>query len=124
MIKCKAKEISHRLHSLHIEQVIRNSDKLLFKLAGIRQMFPKIKLSDLEREKLERIVDLVALSFDMPYEIEGILLIAERDVIRDLFSSVRKSIALLKEMDDVEFECEEEDSYFYMQYALFCLGDD
>lgn len=123
-MQCEASKIANRLSLIMMQQIIGNSQTCLFKLQQIRNMIKLEPLSELEEEKLRRLVELLSLSFEIPYEIESLILITEIEVIRDLNSTVRKSISYLEELGDTKMECEESDADFFHQYALFALDED
>ena len=120
MIKCKAVEAAKRLEYLQAHKVVSSGETFRPKLAQIRQHFKKFQLTAIEEDKIYRLAELIGLSLDIPYEVESLLLIVEIDVIADLFSSVRKSVELLKELDEDIIECEESDNDFYIQFATYC----
>lgn len=125
LMQCKASEIAKRLSLMSISQIIGNADICRFKLYQIRNLEKNLRhLSELEEEKLRRFVELLSLSFGIPYETESLILITEIEVISNLMSTVNKSTAYLKELGDTEMECEESDSDFFRQYALFALDED
>lgn len=121
MITCTAKEAADRLTKLQMHQVVGAGKNCLFKLEKVRGMIRVKPMTEIEMVAVERFTELLSLSLGTTYETESLLLVAEIEIIRDQFSEVRKSIALLKEMDDEQVECEESDSDFYNQYALYAL---
>ena len=114
MIQCEASKAAERLLKINMQQVTGAGKDILFKLVQIRNMKKSSPLSELEEEKVRRFSELISLTFGIPYEIE---------VIRDLLSETKKSIAALEELDNAIVECEESDSDFYRQYALFALDE-
>ena len=123
MIQCEASKAAERLLKINMQQVTGAGKDILFKLVQIRNMKKSSPLSELEEEKVRRFSDLISLTFGIPYETESLLFIAEIEVIRDLLSETKKSIAALEELDNAIVECEESDSDFYRQYALFALDE-
>ena len=123
MIQCEASKAAERLLKINMQQVTGAGKDILFKLVQIRNMKKSSSLSELEEEKVRRFSELISLTFGIPYEIESLLFIAEIEVIRDLLSETKKSIAALEELDNAIVECEESDSGFYRQYALFALDE-
>lgn len=121
MIQCEASKAAERLLKINMQQVTGAGKDILFKLVQIRNMKKSSPLSELEEEKVRRFSELISLTFGIPYETESLLFIAEIEVIRDLLSETKKSIAALEELDNAIVECEESDSDFYRQYALFAL---
>ena len=117
MIQCEASKAAERLLKINMQQVTGAGKDILFKLVQIRNM------KKLEEEKVRRFSELISLTFGIPYETESLLFIAEIEVIRDLLSETKKSIAALEELDNAIVECEESDSDFYRQYALFALDE-
>ncbi len=122
MIKCKAVEAAKRLEALQIHKVVGAGKKCLPKLVQIRQHSKKFQLTAIEEEKIYRLAELIGISLDIPYEVESLLLIAEIDIIADLISSVKKSVGLLKELDEDIIECEESDNDFYIQFSTYCIN--
>lgn len=122
MKKYTALEAAKRLEQLQICKVVGAGKKCLPKLIQIRQQPKKLQTTDTDKEKVYRFAELVSLSLNVPYEVESLLIIAEIEVIADLFSCVKKSIELLKELDETVIECEECDNDFYNQLAVFCLN--
>jgi len=114
---------AERLLKINMQQVTGAGKDILFKLVQIRNMKKSSPLSELEEEKVRRFSELISLTFGIPYETESLLFIAEIEVIRDLLSETKKSIAALEELDNAIVECEESDSDFYRQYALFALDE-
>ena len=123
MIQCEASKAAERLLKINMHQVTGAGKDILFKLVQIRNMKKSSPLSELEEEKVRRFSELISLTFGIPYETESLLFIAEIEVIRDLLSETKKSIAALEELDNAIVECEESDSDFYRQYALFALDE-
>ena len=123
MIQCEASKAAERLLKINMQQVTGAGKDILFKLVQIRNMKKSSPLSELEEEKVRRFSELISLTFGIPYESESLLFIAEIEVIRDLLSETKKSIAALEELDNAIVECEESDSDFYRQYALFALDE-
>ena len=123
MIQCEASKAAERLLKINMQQVTGAGKDILFKLVQIRNMKKSSPLSELEEEKVRRFSELISLTFGIPYETESLLFIAEIEVIRDLLSETKKSIAALEELDNAIVECEESDSGFYRQYALFALDE-
>ncbi len=123
MIQCEASKAAERLLKINMQQVTGAGKDILFKLVQIRNMKKSSPLSELEEEKVRRFSELISLTFGIPYETESLLFIAEIEVIRDLLSETKKSIAALEELDNAIVECEESDSDFYRQYALFALDE-
>ena len=123
MIQCEASKAAERLLKINMQQVTGAGKDILFKLVQIRNMKKSSPLSELEEEKVRRFSELISLTFGIPYETESLLFIAEIEVIRDLLSETKKSIAALDELDNAIVECEESDSDFYRQYALFALDE-
>ena len=123
MIQCEASKAAERLLKINMQQVTGAGKDILFKLVQIRYMKKSSPLSELEEEKVRRFSELISLTFGIPYETESLLFIAEIEVIRDLLSETKKSIAALEELDNAIVECEESDSDFYRQYALFALDE-
>lgn len=123
MIQCEASKAAERLLKINMQQVTGAGKDILFKLVQIRNMKKSSSLSELEEEKVRRFSELISLTFGIPYETESLLFIAEIEVIRDLLSETKKSIAALEELDNAIVECEESDSGFYRQYALFALDE-
>lgn len=123
MIQCEASKAAERLLKINMQQVTGAGKDILFKLVQIRNMKKSSPLSELEEEKVRRFSELISLTFGIPYETESLLFIAEIEVIRDLLSETKKSIAALEELDNAIVECEESDSDFYHQYALFALDE-
>ena len=123
MIECEASKAAERLLKINMQQVTGAGKDILFKLVQIRNMKKSSPLSELEEEKVRRFSELISLTFGIPYETESLLFIAEIEVIRDLLSETKKSIAALEELDNAIVECEESDSDFYRQYALFALDE-
>ena len=123
MIQCEASKAAERLLKINMQQVTGAGKDILFKLVQIRNMKKSSPLSELEEEKVRRFSELISLTFGIPYETESLLFIAEIEVIRDLLSETKKSIAALEELDNAILECEESDSDFYRQYALFALDE-
>lgn len=123
MIQCEASKAAERLLEINMQQVTGAGKDILFKLNQIRNMKKSSPLSELEEEKVRRFSELISLTFGIPYETESLLFIAEIEVIRDLLSETKKSIAALEELDNAIVECEESDSDFYRQYALFALDE-
>ena len=123
MIQCEASKAAERLLKINMQQVTGAGKDILFKLVQIRNMKKSSPLSELEEEKVRRFSELISLKFGIPYETESLLFIAEIEVIRDLLSETKKSIAALEELDNAIVECEESDSDFYRQYALFALDE-
>ena len=123
MIQCEASKAAERLLKINMQQVTGAGKDILFKLVQIRNMKKSSPLSELEEEKVRRFSELISLTFGIPYETESLLFIAEIEVIRDLLSETKKSIAALEELDNAIVECEESDSDFYRQYVLFALDE-
>ena len=123
MIQCEASKAAERLLKINMQQVTGAGKDILFKLVQIRNMKKSSPLSELEEEKVRRFSELISLTFGIPSETESLLFIAEIEVIRDLLSETKKSIAALEELDNAIVECEESDSDFYRQYALFALDE-
>lgn len=123
MIQCEASKAAERLLKINMQQVTGAGKDILFKLVQIRNMKKSSPLSELEEEKVRRFSELISLTFGIPYETESLLFISEIEVIRDLLSETKKSIAALEELDNAIVECEESDSDFYRQYALFALDE-
>ena len=123
MLQCEASKAAERLLKINMQQVTGAGKDILFKLVQIRNMKKSSPLSELEEEKVRRFSELISLTFGIPYETESLLLVAEIEVIRDLLSETKKSIQVLGELDNVIIECEENDSDFYRQYALFALDE-
>lgn len=123
MIQCEASKAAERLLKINMQQVTGAGKDILFKLVQIRNMKKSSPLSELEEKKVRRFSELISLTFGIPYETESLLFIAEIEVIRDLLSETKKSIAALEELDNAIVECEESDSDFYRQYALFALDE-
>ena len=123
MIQCEASKAAEWLLKINMQQVTGAGKDILFKLVQIRNMKKSSPLSELEEEKVRRFSELISLTFGIPYETESLLFIAEIEVIRDLLSETKKSIAALEELDNAIVECEESDSDFYRQYALFALDE-
>ena len=123
MIQCEASKAAERLLKINMQQVTGAGKDILFKLVQIRNMKKSSPLSELEEEKVRRFSELISLTFGISYETESLLFIAEIEVIRDLLSETKKSIAALEELDNAIVECEESDSDFYRQYALFALDE-
>ncbi|MFR1500678.1 MAG: hypothetical protein ACLSTI_02340 [Ruminococcus sp.] len=123
MIQCEASKAAERLLKINMQQVTGAGKDILFKLVQIRNMKKSSPLSELKEEKVRRFSELISLTFGIPYETESLLFIAEIEVIRDLLSETKKSIAALEELDNAIVECEESDSDFYRQYALFALDE-
>ena len=123
MIQCEASKAAERLLKINMQQVTGAGKDILFKLVQIRNMKKSSPLSELKEEKVRRFSELIRLTFGIPYETESLLFIAEIEVIRDLLSETKKSIAALEELDNAIVECEESDSDFYRQYALFALDE-
>ena len=123
MIQCEASKAAERLLKINMQQVTGAGKDILFKLVQIRNMKKSSPLSELEEENVRRFSELISLTFGIPYETESLLFIAEIEVIRDLLSETKKSIAALEELDNAIVECEESDSDFYRQYALFALDE-
>ena len=123
MIQCEASKAAESLLKINMQQVTGAGKDILFKLVQIRNMKKSSPLSELEEEKVRRFSELISLTFGIPYETESLLFIAEIEVIRDLLSETKKSIAALEELDNAIVECEESDSDFYRQYALFALDE-
>ena len=123
MIQCEASKAAERLLKINMQQVTGAGKDILFKLVQIRNMKKSSPLSELEEEKVRKFSELISLTFGIPYETESLLFIAEIEVIRDLLSETKKSIAALEELDNAIVECEESDSDFYRQYALFALDE-
>ena len=123
MIQCEASKAAERLLKINMQQVTGAGKDILFKLVQIRNMKKSSPLSELGEEKVRRFSELISLTFGIPYETESLLFIAEIEVIRDLLSETKKSIAALEELDNAIVECEESDSDFYRQYALFALDE-
>ncbi|MGN0592870.1 MAG: hypothetical protein ACI4JQ_06470 [Ruminococcus sp.] len=123
MIRCEASKAAERLTAINMQQVTGACKDRLCKLAKIREMKRIGPLSESEEEKVRRFAELISLTFGIPYETESLLFIAEIEVIRDLFSETKKSIAALKDLDNAIVECEEDDSDFYRQYVLFALDE-
>ena len=121
MIQCEASKAAERLLKINMQQVTGAGKDILFKLVQIRNMKKSSPLSELKEEKVRRFSELISLTFGIPYETESLLFIAEIEVIRDLLSETKKSIAALEELDNAIVECEESDSDFYRQYAVFAL---
>ena len=90
-MQCKASEIAKRLSLMSISQIIGNADICRFKLYQIRNLEKNLgHLSELEEEKLRRFVELLSLSFGIPYETESLILITEIEVVSNLMSTVKK----------------------------------
>ena len=123
MIQCEASKAAERLLKINMQQVTGAGKDILFKLVQIRNMKKSSPLSELEEEKVRRFSELISLTFGIPHETESLRFIAEIEVIRDLLSETKKSIAALEELDNAIVECEESDSDFYRQYALFALDE-
>lgn len=123
MIQCEASKAAERLLKINMQQVTGAGKDILFKFVQIRNMKKSSPLSELKEEKVRRFSELISLTFGIPYETESLLFIAEIEVIRDLLSETKKSIAALEELDNAIVECEESDSDFYRQYALFALDE-
>ena len=123
MIQCEAIKAAERLLTINIQQVMGAGKNIFYKLDQIRNMKRLNPFSELEEEKVRRLSELISLTFGIPYETESLLLVAEIEVIRDLLSETKKSIQVLGELDNVIIECEENDSDFYRQYALFALDE-
>lgn len=123
MIRCEASKAANRLMTIDMQQVTGAGKGCLHKLTKIRGMKRIEPLSELEKEKIRRFAELISLTLGVPYETESLLFITEIEVIRDLFSATRKSIAALKALDNAMIECEESDNDFYRQYALFALEE-
>lgn len=121
MIKCTSLEVAKRLQIIHSNYVIEASRGCMDKVSQIRGFKRTVPLSKYEIEILERFTELISLTFGMPYETESLLLVSELAVIRDLFSEIKKSVQVLKNKEDIMLECEEQDSDFYIQYALYSL---
>lgn len=119
MIECTAVEAAIRLEQLQISKVISSAKNCTFKLVQIRQLPINSEISELEKEKICRLAELISISLDIPYEIESLLLISEINVISGLFRSIRNSIKLLNALDDTIIKCEETDTDFYNQFAVF-----
>lgn len=121
MIKCTALKAAERLQIIHLKYVIEASRGCLDKISQIRGFKRTAPLSKYEIEILERFTELISLTFGVSYETESLLLVSELAVIRDLFSEIKKSVQVLKNKGDIMLECEEQDSDFYIQYALYSL---
>lgn len=121
MIKCTSLEVAKRLQIIHSNYVIEACKGCLDKISQIRGFKRTVPLSEYEIEVLERFTELISLTFGIPYETESLLLVSELAVIRDLFSEIKKSVQVLKNKGDIMLECEEQDSDFYIQYALYSL---
>ena len=122
MKQCTALEAARRLEALQIHKVIGAGKNCLPKLIQIRQQPKKFQMTDADKEKTHRFAELISLSLNVPYEVESLLIISEIEVIADLFSCVKKSIKLLKELGETVIKCEECDNDFYNQLAVFCLN--
>ena len=80
---------------------------------------------DIEHKKviLSRTIELLSLTFGIPYETETLLLILDINILQCLLTEIKKSIKFLEELGNVELESYESDNDFFLNYALYSLDN-
>ena len=123
MIKTTALEISKRLSIMCVEQIIGSGTACTIRAMEIRNHIPQ--KFDIEHKKviLSRTIELLSLTFDIPYETETLLLILDINILQCLLTEIKKSIKFLEELGNVELESYESDNDFFLNYALYSLDN-
>ena len=117
MIKTTALEISKRLSIMCVEQIIGSGTACTIRAMEIRNHIQHKKVI------LSRTIELLSLTFGIPYETETLLLILDINILQCLLTEIKKSIKFLEELGNVELESYESDNDFFLNYALYSLDN-